>query len=103
MQKEELERLEHTSVSHPPDNKSDKIVETEHVGDLPMDFFSENYFTNDDNKVCYYTGLLNREMLLNVFELVIPFHGSKKDVYWRSFIITLMKLCLNLGYQDLAF
>ena len=43
-QKEELERLEHTSVNHPPDdNKSDKIV--------------------DDNKVCYYTGLLNQEML----------------------------------------
>ena len=42
-------------------------------------------------------------MLLNVFELVIPFPGSKKDVYWRSFIIVLMKLHLNLGYQDLAY
>ena len=103
-QKEELERLEDTSVvSDPPDNKVDKMVETEHTGDLPIDFFSEDYFTNDDNKVCYYTGLLNREMLLSTFELVIPFPGLKRDVYWRSFIITLMKLRLNLGYQDLAY
>ena len=79
MQKEELERLEHTSVSHPPDdNKSDKIVKTEHTGDLLIDFFSEKYFTNDDNKVYYYTGLLIWEMLLNVFELIVQFLGSKK-------------------------
>ena len=78
-QKEELKRLEDTSVvSDPPDSKVDKMVETEQTGDLPIDFFSEDYFTNDDNKVCYYTGFLNREMLLSTFELVIPFPGLKK-------------------------
>ena len=77
-QREELERLKDASiVSDPPDNKVDKLVETEHTGDLPIDFFSEDYFTNDDNKVCYYTGLLNREKLLSTFELVILFPGLK--------------------------
>ena len=85
------------------DDKLDKMIETEHTGELPTDFFDQDYFTNDDHKVSYYTGLMNREMLLSVFELVIPFPGSKKDTYWRSFIITLMKLRLNLGHQDLAY
>ena len=63
-QREELERLKDASiVSDPPDNKVDKLVETEHTGDLPINVFSEDYFTNDDNKVCYYTGLLNREVI----------------------------------------
>ena len=78
-EQKQKEELEDTSVvSNPPDNKLDKLVETKYTGDLPVDFFSEGYFTNDDNKVCYYKGLLNREMLLSTFELVIPFPGLKK-------------------------
>ena len=80
-----------------------KETETEHRGDLPVDFFDERYFTNDNHKVSYYTGLPNREMLLSVFELVIPLPGLKREYYWRSYLITLMKLRLNLGYQDLAY
>ena len=68
-----------------------------------MDFFDESYFTNDDHKVCYYTGLPSREMLLDVFELVIPLPCLKREYYWRSYLITLMKLQLNVGYQDLAY
>ena len=84
------------------DKKCDKQTETEHKGDLPIDFFDERCFTSDD-KVCYYTGLPNRELLLSVFELVIPLPGLRREYYWRSYLITLMKLRLNLGYQDLAY
>ena len=80
-----------------------KETETEHKGDLPVDFFDERYFTNDDDKVSYYTGLPNQEILLSVFKLVIPLPGLKREYYWRSYLITLMKLRLNLGYQDLAY
>lgn len=41
----------------------------------------KNYFTNDDHKVCYYTGLPKREMLLSIFELVIPLPGLKREYY----------------------
>ena len=82
---------------------SDKETETEHQGDLPIEFFDEGYFTNDDQKICYYTGLPNKEILLGVFELVIPLPGLKRDYYWKSYLVTLMKLRLNLGYQDLAY
>ena len=82
---------------------SDKETQTEHQGDLPIEFFDEGYFTNDDQKICYYTGLPNKEILLGVFELVIPLPGLKREYYWKSYLVTLMKLRLNLGYQDLAY
>ena len=93
-QREELERLKDASiVSDPPDNKVDKLVETEHTGDLPINFFSEDYFTNDDNKVCYYTGLLNREKLLSTFELVILFPGLKR-MYIGNHLLLHQRNCI---------
>ena len=100
---QELLEQEVFTTDETQDNKCDKQTETEYQGDLPTDFFDENYFTNDDNKICYYTGLPNGEMLQSVFELVIPLPGLKREYYWRSFLITLMKLQLNLGRQDLAY
>ena len=33
-----------------------------------------------------------------------PFsHGEKRSYYWRSLLIVLMKLRLNLGLQDIAY
>ena len=33
-----------------------------------------------------------------------PFcNGEKQEFYWRSFLIVLLKLRLNLGLQDLAY
>jgi len=58
---------------------------------------------SDDHKVQYYTGLPSAKLLQHVCELVIPFPGSRHQYYWRSFIMTLMKLHLNRGYQDLAY
>ena len=42
-------------------------------------------------------------MLLSVFELMIPLPSLKREHYWRSYLITLMKLRLNLGCQDLTY
>ena len=81
----------------------DQQTETEHTGVLPADFFSEDYFSNNDQKICYYTRLPNKEVLVSVFELVVPYPGARKDYYWRSFVITLMRLRLNAGYQELAY
>ena len=45
----------------------DKQTGTEHTGDLPVDIFEEEHFLKDDDKVLYYTGLPNGELLSNVF------------------------------------
>ena len=59
----------------------------------------------NDAKVHYYTGLSDSELLLSTFEFIMkPFVGGEnRSYYWRSFIIVLTKLQLNLGFQDLAF
>jgi len=67
-----------------------------------IDFFNEDDFTSDSDKVKYYTGLPSGELLKEVFKLVVPFPGTKRE-YWKSFIATMMKLRLNLGLQDLAY
>ena len=82
---------------------SDQQTETIHKGDLPIDFFDEETFIKDNGKVLYYTGLPKGELLQSVFELVIPYPGQSRGYYWRSFIVTLMKLRLNLRHQDLAY
>jgi len=66
-----------------------------------IDFFNEDDFTSDNDK--YYTGLPSGELLMEVFKPVVPFPGTKKEYYWKSFIATMMKLRLNLGLQDLAY
>ena len=96
-------------MSETHDVQSDDVVthdqqtETEHVGDLPVDIFEEEQFVKDDGKVLYYTGLPNGDLLSRVFQLVIPYPGNSRKYYWSSFVITLMKLRLNLGHQDLAY
>ena len=68
-------------------------------------FFNEKVFLSDDSKVHYYTGLTKCALLLSTFEFVMkPFcNGEKRAFYWRSFLIVLLKLRLNLGLQDLAY
>ena len=81
----------------------DKETQTKHTGNLVVDFFGEDDFTSDDEKVKYYTGLPNGELLREVFKLVVPFPGTKREYYWKSFIAVMMKLRLNLGLQDMAY
>ena len=68
-----------------------------------IDFFDKEDFSSDDDKVKYYTGLPNGELLKEVLKLVVPFPGTKKEYYWKLFTATMMKLRLNLGLQDLAY
>ena len=81
----------------------DKGTQTDHTGDIPVDFFNEEQFLNDDGKVLYYTGLPNGELLQNMFQLVVPYPVQRREYYWQSLIVTLMKLRLNFGHQDLAY
>ena len=81
----------------------DQQTETEHTGDIPVDIFEEEHFLKNDDQVLYYTGLSNGELLSSVFQLVIPYPGTSRKYYWSSFVMTLMKLCLNLDYQDLTY
>ena len=81
----------------------DQQTETEHTGDIPVDIFEEEYFLKNDDQVLYYTGLSNGELLSSVFQLVISYPGTSRKYYWSSFVMTLMKLRLNLGHQDLAY
>ena len=80
-----------------------KQTGTEHTGDIPVDIFEEEHFLKNDDKVLYYTGLPNGELLSSVFRLVIPYPGTSRKYYWSSFVMTLVKLHLNLGHQDLAY
>ena len=57
----------------------DTGTQTDHTGTLPNDFFDEEYFTNNDDKFHYYTGLPNKDVLESVFELVVPFPGARRN------------------------
>jgi len=92
-----------SEVPHKATKMCNKATQTDHTGDIPVDFFNEEQFLNDDGKVLYYTGLPNGELLQNMFQLVVPYPGQRREYYWQSLIVTLMKLRLNFGHQDLAY
>ena len=52
----------------------DKETQTVSISELVIDFFDEEEFVKDNQKVKYYTGLSNGELLMEVFKLVVPFH-----------------------------
>ena len=61
-------------------------------------------FSEDDNKVKYYTGLPNFKTLSFVFDFVRQHVECGKSLgQFQEFILVLMKLRLNLGMQDLAY
>ncbi|XP_065907590.1 uncharacterized protein [Dysidea avara] len=88
-----------TQTPRPP-KMCNKAVQTD-----DDNFFCENNIMSDDAKVQYYTGLATSLLLLKTFELVMGSFalGDKRSYYWRSFMIVLMKLRLNLGLQDIAY
>ena len=90
---------EETQTPKPPKiTLCDKAVQTE-----DNDFFSGSSFLSDDSKVQYYTGL-SSYLLLKTFELVTSpiVHGEKRLYYWKYFLV-LLKLKLNLGFQDTTY
>ena len=62
------------------------------------------YFKSDD-KVRFYTGLPSYEVLMVVFKHVSP-HVSRRSLNldsFQEFVMVLMKLRLNVPFQDLAY
>ena len=94
----------HVVQSEDVDSKThDQQTETEHTGDIAIDIFEKEHFLKDDDKVLYYTGLSDGELLSSVFQLVTPYPGTSHKYYCSTFVMTLMKLRLNLSHQDLAY
>ena len=61
---------------------------------------------NDDKKVLYYTGLPSYSVLQSVFSLVvkgIPDSCDSGLSIFNQFLITLMRLRLDLGEQELTY
>lgn len=73
---------------------------------LNSDTINEEYFRGNDEKVDFYSGLAGFQTLMTVFSFI------EKDVFvhhnsilsgFQQFMLTLMKLRLNLSLQDLAY
>ena len=67
---------------------------------------SETIITNDESKIHYYTGLPSCAVLKAIFTITAK--GLSRDdtqacTLFEQFLITLIKLRLNLGDQDLAY
>ena len=61
---------------------------------------------DSDEKVLFYTGMPNREILQCVFSYVKPQeeqHFNSALIYFQEFSLTLMILRLNLTIRDLAY
>lgn len=67
--------------------------------------FDEAEFHNDDKKVSFYTGLPTFDILGTVFRQILPFvtRKSQRLTPFQEFILTLMKLKLNMPLEDLAY
>ena len=67
--------------------------------------FDETYFDNDNDKVRFYTGLPAYDVLQTVYQNVSVFVLRKSPTLskFQEFVLTLMKLKLNMPMQDLAY
>ena len=67
--------------------------------------FDEAYFAHDSNKVRFYIGLPAYDVLQTVYTNVSTFviRKSLPLSKFQEFILTLMKLKLNMPMQDLAY
>ena len=68
--------------------------------------YDEDYFSGDDEKVKFYTGLPTFE-ILKTFDFIAP-HSTRRSPQtalnkFQEFIMVLIKLRLNVSHQDLAY
>ena len=80
----------------------DYLVNT---GPLPLRPFGEEEFRNNDKKVQFYTGLPSFDILNIVFHRIVPFVNRKSQLLtpFEEFIMTIMKLKVNMPFEDLAY
>ncbi|CAB4021047.1 Hypothetical predicted protein [Paramuricea clavata] len=67
-------------------------------------FASEAFFQGDNEKVKFYTGLPGLAVVMVLFELIKPGLVVRNSLTkFQQFLLTLMRLRLNLSVQDLAY
>ena len=99
----EVENLAETSVdSSTQTEEFDYLVNT---APPPLRPFGEEEFRNDDKKVQFYTGVPSFDILNIVFHRIVPFVNRKSQLLtpFQEFIMTIMKLKLNMPFEDLAY
>lgn len=71
----------------------------------PQRPFCEEEFRNDDKRVKFYTGLPSLDTLKVIFFRIVPFVTRKPQhlTPFQEFVMTLMKLRLNMPLEDLAY
>ena len=71
----------------------------------PKRAFCEDEFRNDDKKVKFYTGLPSFDTLNVLFNRIMPFVTRKSQLLtpFQECIMTLMKLKLNMPFEDLSY
>ena len=84
-------------------NQTDEFDFIYHTGKAKP--FDEDYFRNDDEKCRFYTGLPSFEVLKKTFDFVSPFVTRRATTLnkFQEFILVLIKLRINVPYQDLAY
>lgn len=73
------------------------------ISNLTIDY---QYFMDNDKRTLFYTGLPTWKLLNHLFKWVEPFlpeHGNSKLSPFQMFVLTLMKLRLNLLFTDLGY
>ena len=65
--------------------------------------FTEEYFVNNEDRVRFYTGLPDFDVLNTTFRFVSPFVSQKSKTLTLFQELVLIKLRLNVPLQDLAF
>ena len=94
------------SATFPPVDAETQTEEFEYIFSRPSGYQApdQDFFQSDD-KVHFYTGLPSFEILMVAFEHVSP-HVTRKThslSRFQEFVMVLMKLRLNVPFQDLAY
>ena len=92
-------------------SKHDAVTQTEEfdyiyaMKNMTIRPFDESYFAEDDAKVRFYTELPSFDILKTTFNFVAP-HVKRNSLNlskFHEFIMTLIKVRLNVPHQDLAY
>lgn len=67
--------------------------------------FQEDYFEGDDEKVRFYTSLPSLQVLKKTFSFVSPGVSRRSLLLskFQEFVLVMIKLCLGVPQQDLAY